>query len=452
MISGARRLSLIIEFDEDDIEGLPKFRKKLNNYIIVKSLGKGSSSKVFLAVDSQTREKYAIKRMKLRDLIRTSNGIAQLQREIDLMKKFHHTNIIKLYEVLYDKRDYYVYLVIEYAENGSLFRYIENNIQIPEISVCSIIKQISSALSSMHRIRYVHQDVKPGNILLCSDGRAILADFGIGHTFQSSTMVVGSPAYQAPEALDDYSSSDSEDNTPNESEENCHQNEGESIHLFPVDESTSSSISSAPDSIPKIPRNHVVFNETESNGDLIKRASISSQSSADELAQKEDVWALGVTMYQTLFLKLPFEGDNLFEIVGNIKRKNLEFPSNTSDGVKELITGMLQIDPLKRISNTEVQQTDIIKNAPDTTPFIPPFKTSNQATSLQQEIDEIFQSGTQFHQITAEPIESSSFSQIIHDLTKNVSPSQSLMLTGSDLVYLPKSPNTNIISDVQESC
>jgi serine/threonine-protein kinase 11 len=70
-------------------------------------------------------------------------------------------------------------------------------------SALSIVKQIARALYSIHSAGFVHQDIKPSNIVLTSEGRAVLSDFGIGHSFTSAAMVVGSPAYQAPEALDD---------------------------------------------------------------------------------------------------------------------------------------------------------------------------------------------------------------------------------------------------------
>jgi serine/threonine protein kinase len=162
----------------------------------------------------------------------------------------------------------------------------------------SIIKQISHALKYLHDAGYVHQDIKPSNILLTKKGRAILADFGIGHSFLSSAMVVGSPAYQAPEALDDSYGEESE-------------------------------------------------NEPEPGAG----------------PQKEDVWALGITLYQMLFLELPFHGENLFEVVNAIKREPLRIPEGIDPLLVNLLQGMINVDPGKRWNVDEILEHPLIANA-----------------------------------------------------------------------------------------
>jgi serine/threonine protein kinase len=57
---------------------------------------------------------------------------------------------------------------------------------------------------------FIHEDIKPWSILVGTTRRVNLADFGIGYSFQSAAVVVGSPAYQAPEALEDYSDGEEE--------------------------------------------------------------------------------------------------------------------------------------------------------------------------------------------------------------------------------------------------
>jgi serine/threonine-protein kinase 11 len=235
-------------------------RKQINHYILESTIGRGSSSVVFLGVHRSTGKKYAIKRLRLTDLARIGDSLAGLEREVRLMRIFRHPNILNLIEVLHLPARNEVYLVLEYAENGSLASVIERPFRLPQRSVMSIVKQVAEALQYLHDNGYVHQDIKPSNILLDRNGRALLADFGIGHSFVSSSMVVGTPAYQAPEALDD---------------------------------------------------------------EYLDRSTTEGE------PQKEDVWALGVTLYQMLFLRLPFVGANIFEVVNAVKHERLKIPEGT---------------------------------------------------------------------------------------------------------------------------
>jgi serine/threonine-protein kinase 11 len=278
--------------------------KKINRYTLRAKIGTGSSSSVYLAIDNLTNEKYAIKRIRLRELARTSSGVAQLEREIRLMKLFDHKNIVKIEEVLHSPALDEAYLVLEYAERGSLGSLIERGLHLPYSVIFSIMKQILLAVKYLHACGYVHQDIKPSNILIDANGVAKLADFGIGHSFDSAAMVVGSPAYQAPEALYDSYVSDDE-------------------------------------------------------------------SDSGESPQKEDIWALGVTLYQLLFLKLPFVGDNLYEIVNRIKERELQIPSPCEEIVADLLRRMLTVEPGKRIGVDDALAHPLIANAPESAEELP---------------------------------------------------------------------------------
>jgi serine/threonine protein kinase len=205
VISGCKRVSVVSCPGSDDGALVPPPRRvrKVNDYLLTAQIGRGASSWVYLGVECSTGARYALKRVKLQELGRQSCTIAQLEREIRLMRTLDHRNILKLKEALLVESIREVYLVLEYAARGSVGGYIDRHEQLPIASVFSIVKQVVSAIAYLHCQGYVHHDIKPANILLDSDGRAILADFGIGHSFQSAGMVVGSPAFQAPEALDD---------------------------------------------------------------------------------------------------------------------------------------------------------------------------------------------------------------------------------------------------------
>lgn len=319
MIGGAMSVPLVVKIPQPELssEG-DRHIKKINNYRLVAKLGHGSSSKVFLGIDDETGAKYAIKRIRLRDLCRATGGIAQLEREIRLMNMFHHSNILRLKEVLHLRANNEAYLVLEYADKGSLGTFIEKRQKLSNDAIFSVVKQIAGALKYLHDNGFVHQDIKPCNILMDATGRAILADFGIGHSFQSAGMVVGSPAFQAPEALDDE------------------------------------------------------YGEEESDDD--------DGGSEDEGPQKEDVWALGVTLYQLLFLKLPYVGSNLYEIVKVIKESPLQIPEGTDPKIADLLRQMLMVDPARRISISQLLKNDLIANAPDRALDLPETKSPVEAT------------------------------------------------------------------------
>jgi serine/threonine-protein kinase 11 len=321
MLGPSRRFSPVTLLSADSTLDSPHRVKKINHYILRAKLGSGSSSAVYLGIHDQTDEKFALKRIRLRDLARTSAGIAQLEREIRLMKMFHHPHIIRIHEVLHLSASDEVYLILEYADKGCLGGFIDRGVHLAQPTIFSIIKQVLHGLKYLHDSGYVHQDIKPCNILLTESGVAKLADFGIGHSFDSAAMVVGSPAFQAPEALDDsYVSDDDSD-------------------------------------------------------------------SSTEGPQKEDIWALGVTLYQLLFLDLPFIGDNLFEVVNYIKEHPLAIPESCDVAVAELVSKMLTVDPGKRISVDELLRHPLIAEAPEFAENLPtvPLAKINEGEILEME-------------------------------------------------------------------
>ncbi|OHT12189.1 hypothetical protein TRFO_18083 [Tritrichomonas foetus] len=147
-----------------------------------------------------------------------SCSAAGLEREIRIMRQLNHPNIVCLHDVLYASSVDTAYMFIEWADCGTLQDAINRGNQnsyskgyidgkyccmFDEKTFATIFKQVIHGLSYLHSKSIVHKDIKPSNILLFSYGSAKLADFGIGHSFQSAEAVVGSPAYQAPEMFDD---------------------------------------------------------------------------------------------------------------------------------------------------------------------------------------------------------------------------------------------------------
>ncbi|OHT05401.1 CAMK family protein kinase [Tritrichomonas foetus] len=270
--------------------------KCVNDYLLICELGEGSFAKVFLGFHQGKQKYYALKRVHLDGLSRTASGIRQLECEISMMRKLHHTNIISLKEVIHVPKKNVAYMVLEYADCGNLSAILESGYKFEKVEIRSIFKQIVEGVSFLHSQGIVHQDLKPSNILMKSNGTALISDFGIGHSFQCAAMVVGTPAYQAPEVIDEF----------------CEANIGE-------------------------------------NDD----------------PGKEDVWSLGVTLYELVFHELPFAGGNVFEIVRSIAMtEELEPPEKCDEMLWDLITRMLTVDPAQRISISEILEHEYLLDAP----------------------------------------------------------------------------------------
>jgi serine/threonine-protein kinase 11 len=182
--------------------GEHKYIKKINQYKLIHTLGEGSSSRVFLALNTENSKYYAVKRVHIKKLLKTSIGAVAIQREIALMSRIHHTNIVTLHEVIYVDQSQVVYLVLDYADCGNMASLRKSGYSFSATELRYIFKQVVDGVSYLHGSGIVHQDLKPQNILLTHTGRALISDFGSGHNFESSARGFGTPLYQAPELMD----------------------------------------------------------------------------------------------------------------------------------------------------------------------------------------------------------------------------------------------------------
>jgi len=169
-------------------------------YSFGKVLGKGGFSVVKLATNKETGKQAAIKVI---DKEAGKDELSLMQREIDIMRKLKHKNIVELYDV-FDEADH-LYLVLEFITGGELFEQIVSRGHYSERDAANIIRQILEAVDYMHSNGVAHRDLKPEN-LLCSgkDNMDIkITDFGLSKSFGESTLqtACGTPDYVAPEVL-----------------------------------------------------------------------------------------------------------------------------------------------------------------------------------------------------------------------------------------------------------
>jgi len=127
-----------------------------------------------------------------------------LEREIDVMQKLQHPNIIQLMEVVDTPKT--LFLVLEFANGGELFEAIVNRGFYSEVDAAKIVKQILEAKLFTHQNGIAHRDLKPENLLIMreNDKDVIkIADFGLAKDFEKASLVtsVGTPDYVAPEVI-----------------------------------------------------------------------------------------------------------------------------------------------------------------------------------------------------------------------------------------------------------
>ncbi len=165
-------------------------------------LGSGGTGRVFEATDTVLGERVALK--VLHAHLAGSRSLDRIRREIRLCRQ-DHPHAVRLFD-LHGSDDLY-FVTMELVEGTSLKDVLEARGALPVDSLVRIGTQISAALASFHARDLVHRDVKPGNILIGADGDARLCDMGLLRSISGEVsltrtdMVLGTPAYMAPEQL-----------------------------------------------------------------------------------------------------------------------------------------------------------------------------------------------------------------------------------------------------------
>lgn len=169
-------------------------------------LGVGAYSKVREMLDCVTLCRRAVKIMKQRRLSRILNGEENVRREIKILKKLNHRNVIKLLDVFSDDNKQKLYIVLEYCVGGlqEMLDKAPRN-KFPIWQAHKYFVQLIEGLEYLHSCGIVHKDIKPGNLLLTTDDVVKISDFGVAEELdrfiQSDRCCnfQGSPAFQSPE-------------------------------------------------------------------------------------------------------------------------------------------------------------------------------------------------------------------------------------------------------------
>ena len=154
-----------------------KIPDKIGNYLLKTKIGQGSYATVWKAENLYTKKSVAIK-IVANSSLDTEESKNRFIREISIIKQMDHPFISKLFEVI--NTPDHTYLVMEYAENGSILTFINSKGRLPEPQARRYFSQLLSGIEYLHNEKHVaHRDLKAENVLLDRNMNIRLIEFGV---------------------------------------------------------------------------------------------------------------------------------------------------------------------------------------------------------------------------------------------------------------------------------
>lgn len=173
-------------------------------YELLKLIGKGGMSRVYLAMDKRLNKQWAVKEIIKNTRSRNNEIIVQsLIAEANLMKKLDHPALPRIVDIIENKNT--IYVIMDYIEGESLSSELDKHGAQPQELVIEWAKQLGEALDYLHTRKppIIYRDMKPANVMLKPDGSVKLIDFGIAREYKEGqsedTVSLGTKGYAAPE-------------------------------------------------------------------------------------------------------------------------------------------------------------------------------------------------------------------------------------------------------------
>lgn len=347
----------------------PKKAKVVNNYLVGELLGDGSYGKVKECIDLKTLSRRAVKIINLKLVGRKiPRGVENVRKEINIMKRLNHTNVIKLYDT-YEKQGQTLqqeqnieetktencqndilgvtstmvniekppklYIFMDYCMT-SLEKLLKTapDQRLRNWQANHYFKQIVDGLEYLHSLNIIHNDIKPGNLLITCDDTLKICDFSIS----AEMKIFYEHEYlekKENNCIDNELDYDSETDINPQLIESNRQNSNNNRNRFPILQCTP------------------MFQCPEMLDEDIDELMILKN------APKIDIWSTGITLFQITSGKLPFEGQTIHQIFENIRSASYEIliPDYIDKNLNELLTNMLNRNPVKRWSLHQIRES-----------------------------------------------------------------------------------------------
>jgi serine/threonine protein kinase len=167
-------------------------------------IGQGGVGSVYRGLDTTTQQPVAVKILKRELVAHDPEMVKRFEVEGEALRQLNHPNIVKMLGA--DDVDGVHYLVMEYVAGGSLRDLLEKHAKLTIQRTLYIALDVADALTRAHRLRILHRDIKPDNVLMAEDGTPRLTDFGMARMkgepqITQDGAIVGTLAYLAPEVF-----------------------------------------------------------------------------------------------------------------------------------------------------------------------------------------------------------------------------------------------------------
>ena len=170
-----------------------------DRYEILDKVGAGGMSDVYKAKDHILDREVAVKVLKA-EFAEDVTFVTKFRSEAQSAARLEHPNIVNIYDVGSENGMYYI--VMEYVEGITLKTYIEKKGRLNFKEAISIAIQVGRGIEAAHKKNIIHRDIKPQNIIISTEGKVKVTDFGIARAASSNTIhadVMGSVHYASPE-------------------------------------------------------------------------------------------------------------------------------------------------------------------------------------------------------------------------------------------------------------
>lgn len=185
-----------------------KLEKNLSEMKVVKEIGAGAFSKVYLLKDTKSNKNYAVKSISKAKIIEKQN-IESMKNEKKILSMISHPFLTKFYSTFQDDNN--IYYLMDYIEGEELFYVLKRQKKFSESTAQFYLAEIFSVIEYLHSQNIIYRDLKPENIIIDKEGHIKLIDFGTSKILNQKELFrthsfKGTFEYMAPEALNQHAS------------------------------------------------------------------------------------------------------------------------------------------------------------------------------------------------------------------------------------------------------